>query len=378
MAIGIVITIFSIVCLIISYSKINKTEKEIKKLKDKNDKLNFYNEEVKNENKNLKSTNENLKLTNENLKLNNYKYEEKMNYFSSKNEENLIIIKENQENIKNLEKILQQKEKELIKIKTEQENCDKLKEEINQLNNFINENNLSTERNKGLQEKNQLLVEQFEKNKEKIIEEDNELNHKRKLADEMIDRRDAARLEKENIEKEIKELQRQIAELKKEANDWKEIYRSQRNLEDENRARLVVGEREKKLIEQLKEIKEMYPDLAVDLSKIEWSKVWLPKVQEMCGKLGLDGKVSGIYKLVLIEDSKKCYIGQATDIKDRWYQHIKKMIGADKKGNEKLYEYGPQDFEWTVMTEIKGNLDIVEKELIESLGCKEWGLNKKV
>lgn len=356
LGICIVISVVSIVCLAISYSRIKNKEKE-------NNSLNFYNQRIKNEN--------------EILKLNNYKYKEKMNYFSSKNEENLTIIKENQENIKNLENILQQKEKELVKIKTEQENCNELKKEINQLNNFINKNNLSTERNKGLQEKNQLLVEQFEKNKEKIVEEDNELDRKRKLADEMIDRRDAARLEKESIEKEIEELRRQIDELKKEANDWKEIYRSQRSLEDENRARLVIGEREKKLIEQLREIKEMYPDLAVDLSKIEWSKVWLPKVQEMCGKLGLDGKISGIYKLVLIEDNKKCYIGQATDIKDRWYQHIKKMVGADKRGNEKLYEYGPQDFEWTVMTEIEGDLDTVEKELIESLGCKEWGLNRK-
>lgn len=53
---------------------------------------------------------------------------------------------------------------------------------------------------------------------------------------------------------------------------------------------------------------------------------------------------SGIYRLVLKNDENVCYVGQAINIKDRWYQHIKKMIGVDVKGNEKLYNYRPEDF----------------------------------
>lgn len=61
----------------------------------------------------------------------------------------------------------------------------------------------------------------------------------------------------------------------------------------------------------------------------------------------------GIYRLVLrdglaaplrvLRDGQEeelpvCYVGQAVSIKDRWYQHVKKMIGVMPTGNEKVYE----------------------------------------
>ena len=70
--------------------------------------------------------------------------------------------------------------------------------------------------------------------------------------------------------------------------------------------------------------------------------VWLPMVQKLCSRENLDR--SGIYRLTLRADDKVCYIGQAKSIKDRWYTHIKKMLGVEAKGSERLYEYRPEEF----------------------------------
>lgn len=121
-----------------------------------------------------------------------------------------------------------------------------------------------------------------------------------------------------------------------------------------------------------------YPDLKTDIAAIEWKKIWLPKLQTMCSIYGLDG-LRGVYRLVLKRDEKVCYVGQAVNIKDRWYQHVKKMIGVDTKGNEKLYDgYRPDDFWWSVIESGK-DLKLNEKERfwIEYYCCKEIGLNKK-
>ena len=51
----------------------------------------------------------------------------------------------------------------------------------------------------------------------------------------------------------------------------------------------------------------------------------------------------GIYRLSVKGDEGKCYIGQAVNVKERWYTHIKKMVGVDGKGSERVYEYRPNE-----------------------------------
>ena len=109
--------------------------------------------------------------------------------------------------------------------------------------------------------------------------------------------------------------------------------------------------------------------------KAEWSSVWLPQVQQLCSREGLDR--GGIYRLVLKDNPDCVYIGQAQSIKERWYTHIKKMLGVEAKGTERLYEYRPDDFEWSVVEFKEGNLDSDEKYWIDYYKCREIGLNKK-
>ena len=130
------------------------------------------------------------------------------------------------------------------------------------------------------------------------------------------------------------------------------------------------------LIHQLvDEYGNAFPILRKELLKAEWSSVWLPQVQQLCSREGLDK--SGIYRLRLKSNPDCVYIGQAQSIKDRWYTHIKKMLGVEAKGTERLYEYGPDDFEWSVVEFKEGNLDSDEKYWIDYYKCREIGLNKK-
>lgn len=82
----------------------------------------------------------------------------------------------------------------------------------------------------------------------------------------------------------------------------------------------------------------------------------MPKIQDIVSRNELDGKKC-IYRLVLRENKEICYVGQAVNVKERWYQHIKKMVGVDAIGNEKLYEYRPDDFLWTIVEENPENLN---------------------
>ena len=130
------------------------------------------------------------------------------------------------------------------------------------------------------------------------------------------------------------------------------------------------------LIHQLvDEYGNAFPILKKELLKAEWSSVWLPQVQQLCSREGLDR--SGIYRLTLKSNPDCVYIGQAQSIKDRWYTHIKKMLGVEAKGAERLYEYRPDDFEWSVVEFKEGNLDSDEKYWIDYYKCREIGLNKK-
>ena len=135
----------------------------------------------------------------------------------------------------------------------------------------------------------------------------------------------------------------------------------------------------KRLVELIHQLVDEYgnqfPILRKELLKAEWSSVWLPQVQQLCSREGLDR--GGIYRLVLKSNPDCVYIGQAQSIKERWYTHIKKMLGVEAKGAERLYEYRPDDFEWSVVEFKEGNLDSDEKYWIDYYKCREIGLNKK-
>lgn len=146
----------------------------------------------------------------------------------------------------------------------------------------------------------------------------------------------------------------------------------------------LTGSQEK-LLALLDEVVGLYPELREALMTVAWKKVWLPEIQRITRALGVDGAVSGIYRLSWVKDEKVCYIGQAVKISERWYTHIKKMIGVESKGNERLYAMvsRPDEVSWEVVEIWDGQgekskwLDEREKWWIETTGAKEIGWNRK-
>ena len=175
------------------------------------------------------------------------------------------------------------------------------------------------------------------------------------------------------------ECEKDVEILKKELEDLKEQKRLAILYQDEDQNDLwdfSITPKENELISILERIKIDYPELKMDISNIEWKRIWLVKIQDMTNEHELAGR-KGIYRLILKSDKDVCYVGQAVNIKDRWYQHIKKMIGVDVKGNEKVYNYRPEDFYWTIVEYDCKDLNDREHYWIEYFGCKEKGLNRK-
>ena len=183
---------------------------------------------------------------------------------------------------------------------------------------------------------------------------------------------DTAKKRQDELEEEVAALEKEIEELK----EKKRLAVLHQDKDAVEGWEFFITPHEKELISLLEKIKMDYAELRGDIATIEWKKIWLPKIQDIVNRNELDGKKC-IYRLVLKEDNEVCYVGQAVNVKERWYQHIKKMIGVDTVGNERLYEYRPDDFWWTIVEENPENLNESEHYWIEYFGCKEKGLNRK-
>lgn len=200
------------------------------------------------------------------------------------------------------------------------------------------------------------------------------------------------------MKNEESQLSNMISGLKTEVDVWKveldhlkESYRQAIGLigDGEGSVRHVETFRltgsQEKLLGLLDEVVGLYPELREALMTVAWKKVWLPEIQRITRSLGVDGAVSGIYRLSWVKDEKVCYIGQAVKIAERWYTHIKKMIGVEAKGNERLYAMvnRPDEVSWEVVEIWDGQgekskwLDEREKWWIETTGAKEIGWNRK-
>jgi len=136
---------------------------------------------------------------------------------------------------------------------------------------------------------------------------------------------------------------------------------------------------------------EVAPQFKSELRKIEWNLCYLPYKKSFIK----DFSRSGIYMLevkskyeneVLKELGLKrindngsiVYIGQAVNIYDRWTTHIKKMLGIEAAGGEKIYKFKPLMFKWKVIEWCDSSeLNEREKFWIDSFKSDEFGLNSK-
>lgn len=221
----------------------------------------------------------------------------------------------------------------------------------------------------------ELRLEQVSK---QVEERTNELNTVAATFKELDDKANEVRAQNVAAANELNSYKVELQQIIKELDDAKETNRSLTLNASKNKLNWFdfgLSNKEIKLIETIAEISGLYPELTKDMATIEWKKIWLPKFQDLVNTANL--AVRGIYRLVLKRDENISYVGQAVNIKERWYEHVKKMLGADIKGTEKLYNYRPEDFYWTVLETNTSDLNSAERYWIEYYCCKEIGLNKK-
>ena len=112
------------------------------------------------------------------------------------------------------------------------------------------------------------------------------------------------------MKNEESQLSNMISGLKTEVGMWKveldhvkESYRQAIGLVGEGgETRRVVEtfhltSAQEKLLGLLDEVVGLYPELREALMTVAWKKVWLPEIQRITKALGVDGAVSGIYRL---------------------------------------------------------------------------------
>lgn len=111
-----------------------------------------------------------------------------------------------------------------------------------------------------------------------------------------------------------------------------------------------------------------------------WNGYYQPIAKTKFPKILGKQNVCGIYKITN-QKTGECYIGQAVDVRKRWYDHAKAMIGIDTPQNNLLYtaaqKYGLDDFTFELLLECKPNeLDIKEKYFIELYNSNTFGYNR--
>ena len=118
------------------------------------------------------------------------------------------------------------------------------------------------------------------------------------------------------------------------------------------------------------------------LRKLVYKTYFEKKMNDLLGRVvGVNSNVSGVYKITHI-DTGLCYIGQATDIKERWRKHLKCGLGIDTPVTNSFYQgmikYKPWNFTWEIMSLCpKEKLNEEEKYWIDFYQTKTWGWNSK-
>lgn len=137
----------------------------------------------------------------------------------------------------------------------------------------------------------------------------------------------------------------------------------------------------RRTIELVNELLQSITDggLRAALLKWVWECAYRPVFQSELKRMGWWDATNVVYGLELIESPGVWYVGQARSLRERWYQHARKMIGVDSAGNEKLYGYGIQSFRWCVIEQNIRAEDLNSREAyyIKWFGADGKGLNRK-
>ena len=143
---------------------------------------------------------------------------------------------------------------------------------------------------------------------------------------------------------------------------------------------LQIGQYDKMDIEQLRLIEPKLHNKEV-LNKLIWSTYYQIPYKDLIGRIFGTRKVSGIYKITCVENSKT-YIGKSVDVANRWSEHIKSSLEIGTIAKNQLYtlmkEKGAENFTFELLEEVnKDKLLERESYWIKFYETDSYGLNMK-
>ena len=185
---------------------------------------------------------------------------------------------------------------------------------------------------------------------------------------------------KSSLKKELQSLIEQLNKIKQTRAAAQEAFLREKEIKDnkENYC-LIPSQDELDDTYKLERIKKELHKPRI-LSMLIWQSVWQPLAKKQFPIiLKSSSQKTGIYKITNLITGQ-CYIGQATDINQRWKQHCKYGLGIDTPSGNKLYkamkEYGLENFAFELIEECsKEQLNEKEKYFIELYDTKNFGYN---
>ena len=184
---------------------------------------------------------------------------------------------------------------------------------------------------------------------------------------------------KQELENELKEINDAIQKLQATRAAANEARLREKEIEDnESFYSLEVTPLILSDIEYLDAIKPKLSQPRV-LSMLIWQSYFQKPMTLLCNNILGPAAKTGIYKITN-KVTKACYIGQASNISDRWKEHAKCGLGIDTPVGNKLYQamlkYGIWNFTWEFLEECpREQLNEKEKKYIEIYQANIYGYN---
>lgn len=179
----------------------------------------------------------------------------------------------------------------------------------------------------------------------------------------------------------IEDCQNTLSQLQlKRAAAIEDVKRQEEMRTKEDFYKLQITETDLADILELKTVEKKLSKKEV-LNKLIYKVYFEKPYTDLVGRVVGKETKTGIYKITNTLN-QKVYVGQSTNIAERWKQHIKRALGAEPLTQNKLYPAMAEDGVWNFTFEIvevceKSQLSEREQYWQKFFGAKEYGYSVK-
>lgn len=173
------------------------------------------------------------------------------------------------------------------------------------------------------------------------------------LCESLHERYQALKVEKTQLDSEISLKSENLAQLV--ATVQNILDEQKRQALEDSFYKLHISVSTQQKISDIALFAAKYPEIKNAITAVVYSHFYATEVSSLCNRvLGLGRKVTGIYKITNSLNGM-VYVGKSVDIRNRWTQHIKRAVGAEKETQNLLYpamrEHGVWNFSFEVLEE---------------------------